>query len=130
MMKLFRAFVFTSFLALTATLQVVEAKAQLKSIRVISPSFASNVVVTSPDGRLSCAIFADSSSGLSYQISWNGRPVGGPGHIGLRLGGASQISPYEIGSLPIFGAISRGHIDEQYPFHGAKAIAHNNANIL
>jgi alpha-glucosidase len=128
MMKLSRAFVFTSFLASTATLQVVEAKAQFT--REISPSFTSNTVVTSPDGTLSAAIFADNSFGLSYQVSWDGHLVGGPGHIGLRLESANQTTPHEIGVRPIFVAISRDHIDEQYPFHGAKAIAQNKANIL
>jgi hypothetical protein len=124
MMKLSHAFVFTSFLASTATLQVVEAKGQSKSTRIISPSLAPNVVVTSPDGALSAAIFADKSSGLSYQISWDGHPVGGPGHIGLRLESANQSTSYEIGLRPVVGAISRDHIDEHYPFHSAKAIAH------
>ena len=125
-MKPFLLFVLTSFLASTATLQVVEAKAQSKSTRSLAP----DVVVTSPDGTLSGTIFADNSSGLSYQVSWNGHPVGGRGHIGLRLESANQITPYEIGLRPIFGTISRDHIDEQYPFHGAKAIAQNKANIL
>jgi alpha-glucosidase len=126
MMKVFRLFVLTSFLASTATLQLVEAKAQSKSTRCLAP----HVVVSSPDGALSGAIFADNSLGLSYQVSWNGHPVGGPGHIGLRLKGANQVTPYEIGLRPIFGAISRDHIDERYPFHGAKAIAQNKANIV
>jgi alpha-glucosidase len=125
-MKPFLLFVLTSFLASTATLQVVEAKAQSKSTRSLAP----DVVVTSPDGALSGVIFADNSLGLSYQVSWNGHPVGGPGHIGLRLEGAKHTTPYEMGLRPIFGAISRDHIDEQYPFHGAKAIAQNKANIL
>jgi alpha-glucosidase len=128
MMKHARTFVFALFLASTATLQVVEAKAQ--STRKISPSFASNTVVTSPDGTLSAAIFADNSFGLSYQVSWDGHLVGGPGHIGLRLESANQTTPHEIGLHPIFDAISRDHIDEQYPFHGAKTIAQNKANVL
>src|SRR3984957_550453 len=130
MIKLSCAFIFTSLLASTTSLQVVEAKAQSKSARIISPSLAPDVVVTSPDGTLSGTIFADNSSGLSYQVSWNGHPVGGPGHIGLRLESANQSTSYEIGLRPVFGAISRDHIDEHYPFHGAKAIAQNKANIL
>jgi alpha-glucosidase len=130
MIKLSRAFIFTSFLASTASLQAVEAKAQPKSSSVIPPSLTTNVVVTSPDGTLSGAIFADNSSGLSYQVSWNGHPVGGPGHIGLRLESANQITPHQIGLRPNFGDISRDQIDEQYPFHGAKATAQNKANIL
>jgi alpha-glucosidase len=130
MIKRSRAFIFTSLLASTTSLQVVEAKAQSKSTRIISPSLAPDVVVTSPDGTLSGAIFADNLSGLSYQVSWNGHPVGGPGHIGLRLEGANQITPHEIGLRPVFGEISKDQIDEQYPFHGAKEIAQNKANIL
>jgi alpha-glucosidase len=130
MIKLSRVFIFTSLLASTTSLQVVEAKAQSKSTRVISPSLASNVVVTSPDGTLSGTIFADNSSGLSYQVSWNGHSVGGPGHIGLRLESANQTTPHEIGLHPTLGDISRDQIDEQYPFHGAKATAQNKANIV
>ena len=130
MIKLSRAFIFTSLLASTTSLQVVEAKAQSKSTRIISPSLAPDVVVTSPDGTLSGTIFADNSSGLSYQVSWNGHPVGGPGHIGLRLESPNQTTPHEIGLHPTFGDISRDQIDEQYPFHGAKATAQNKANIL
>jgi alpha-glucosidase len=129
-MKLSRAFVFSSFLASAATFQVVDAKGQPKSTRTISPSLAPYAVVTSPDRTLSAVIFADNVSGLSYQVSWDGHPVGGPGHIGLRLESANQITPHEIGARPIFAAISRDHIDEQYPFHGAKAIAQNKANVL
>jgi alpha-glucosidase len=127
MMKLYRALVFTSFLASTATLQVAETKAQTMSR---SRSLAVNAVVTSPAGTLSGTIFADSSSGLSYQVSRDGHPVGGPGHIGLRVESANQTTPHEIGLRPIFDAISRDHIDEQYPFHGAKAIAQNKGNVL
>jgi len=130
MIKLSRAFIFTSLLASTTSLQVVEAKAQSKSTRIISPSLAPDVVVTSPDGTLSGTIFADNSSGLSYQVSWNGHPVGGPGHIGLRLESPNQTTPHEIGLHPTLGDISRDQIDEQYPFHGAKATAQNKANIL
>jgi alpha-glucosidase len=130
MIKLSCAFIFTSLLASTTSLQVVEAKAQSKSARIISPSLAPDVVVTSPDGTLSGTIFADNSSGLSYQVSWNGHPVGGPGHIGLRLESANQTTPHEIGLHPTLGDISRDQIDEQYPFHGAKATAQNKANIL
>ncbi len=121
-MILSRPFVFASFLALTATFQAVEAKAQSSS--------APDVVVTSPNGLLSAAIFVDKSSGLSYQVLWDGHPVGGAGHIGLRLESTNQSTSYEIGLRPIFGAISRDHIDEHYPFHGAKAIAQNKANAL
>jgi alpha-glucosidase len=130
MIKLSRAFIFTSLLASTTSLQVVEAKAQSKCTRIISPSLAPDVVVTSPDGTLSGTIFADNSSGLSYQVSWNGHSVGGPGHIGLRLENANQTTPHEIGLHPTLGDISRDQIDEQYPFHGAKATAQNKANIL
>jgi alpha-glucosidase len=130
MIKLSRAFIFTSLLASTTSLQVVEAKAQSKCTRIISPSLAPDVVVTSPDGTLSGTIFADNSSGLSYQVSWNGHSVGGPGHIGLRLESANQTTPHEIGLHPTLGDISRDQIDEQYPFHGAKATAQNKANIL
>jgi alpha-glucosidase len=130
MTKLSCAFIFTSFLASTASLQAVEAKPQPKATRIISPSLASNVVVTSPDGTLSGAIFADNSSGLSYQVSWNGHPVGGVGHIGLRLESVNQTTPHEIGLRPILGDISREQIDEQYPFHGAKTTAQNKANIV
>ena len=130
MIKLSCAFIFTSLLASTTSLQVVEAKAQSKSTRIISPSLAPDVVVTSPDGTLSGTIFADNSSGLSYQVSWNGHPVGGPGHIGLRLESPNQTTPHEIGLHPTLGDISRDQIDEQYPFHGAKATAQNKANIL
>src|ERR1700734_2948821 len=130
MIKLSRAFIFTSLLASTTSLQVVEAKAQSKSTRITSPSPTPDVVVTSPDGTLSGTIFADNSSGLSYQVSWNGHPVGGPGHIGLKLESTNQTTTPKIGLNPALGDISRDQIDEQYPFHGAKTISQNKSNIL
>jgi alpha-glucosidase len=90
----------------------------------------STLLVTSPDGTLSGRVFIDSSSGLSYQVSFNGHPVGGPGHIGLRLQSLKDNSIREIGSHATFGSASSGRIDEQYAFHGAKAIANNRANTL
>src|SRR6201985_322796 len=104
-------FIFASLLASITLFQVIDAKAQPESAGIISTS---PVVVTSPDGTLSGAIFVNGSSGLSYQVTWNGHPVGGPGHIGLRFVSTNQLTPLEIGFRPVFGDISRDQIDEQY----------------
>jgi alpha-glucosidase len=89
-----------------------------------------HLTIKSPDGALQGEIFLDRSAGLTYRISWNGKIVGGPAHIGLKLTDGSRDSTQVLGQNPYFDVPVRGSIDEQYPFRGAKSIAVNKANTL
>ena len=86
--------------------------------------------VKSPSGELRGMVFVDPAIGLSYEVFWRGEVIGGVGHIGLRLGEPRNKAIREIGRDASFGAASRGSIDEQYAFQGAKATAENKANTL
>jgi alpha-glucosidase len=88
------------------------------------------IVLKSPDGSVVGEIYRDPSAGLTYRVLWSGKVVGGPGHIGLRVASESGAAIREIGLHPHFGVVSRGSIDETYPFYGAKDVATNKANTL
>ena len=86
--------------------------------------------LSSPNGEIRGEVFLDPEKGLSYKVLWRGEITGGVGHIGLRLGAPEGSAIHEIGRDAEFGHPSRGRVDEQYAFHGAKAVAENRANTL
>jgi len=86
--------------------------------------------VLSPNGELRGEVFLDPEEGLSYDVFWKGKVTGGIGHIGLRLSAPQGKETHEIGHNAEFGHPSLGRVDEQYAFHGAKAVAENRANTL
>jgi alpha-glucosidase len=85
-------------------------------------------ILTSPNAQIRAQIFADPQTGLSYQITWRGKPRAAPAHIGLRLQTESTVT--ELGAHPTLGDPVPGSIDETYPFLGAKSQATNRANTL
>jgi alpha-glucosidase len=96
-----------------------------------SPASSTNRYdVKSPNGELQGIVFVDPAMGLSYELFWKGKATGGVGHIGLRLSVSQDKGIHEIGRDASFGPASRGSIDEQYAFRGAKATAENKANTL
>jgi len=109
-----------------AATRPVRADAATKS----AASSKNHYDVSSPNGGLRGIVFVDPAMGLSYEVFWNGKLTGGAGHIGLRLSDLQGKGIREIGRNASFGPASRGSIDEQYAFHGAKATAENKANTL
>lgn len=101
-------------------------------LRAVAREPSKPVVVVSPGGEIRAQIAANEHEGLSYVISWKGRQLAPPAHIGLRIEEVRKDAKgtAEIGLHCNLGDPTTGHIDESYRFLGAKTVAVNRANTV
>ncbi|MDP4248937.1 MAG: glycoside hydrolase family 97 catalytic domain-containing protein [Bacteroidota bacterium] len=76
-------------------------------------------VISSPSGIISASVYADSSNRLSYSVQYQGKTLVASSALGITVNQNDLGQGVDIGSPDISTA------DEQYPWTGVHAVAHN-----
>jgi alpha-glucosidase len=83
---------------------------------------ASDVNVSSPDGRIQFRLFLNDKRGLQYSVTFRAKPAIETSALGLSVNGVNLAEGVEI------GAVDSYKVDETYPWYGLKSTAVDNCN--